>query len=58
MSDTGPIQMDINKKDIDILNGWNQAEQTKGRSPNQPMKQHYAQIELLIAPFKRYTKAM
>ena len=41
--------MDASGKDIYIVNRWNQVEQSKGRRPNQPMKQYYAQIELIIA---------
>ena len=33
-------------------------EKAKGRRPKEPMRRHYAQTELLIGPFKRYTFAM
>ena len=53
-SDTRAIEMNLKTTDIDIVNKWRQA----GKRSSQPMKQYYAQIELLMGPFKRYTKAM
>ena len=53
-SDTRAIEMDSKTTDIDIVNKWRQA----GKRSSQPMKQHYAQIELLMGQFKRYIEAM
>ena len=53
-SDTRAIEMDLKATDIDIVNKWRQA----GKRSSQPMKQYYAQLELLMGPFKRYTQAM
>ena len=57
-ADTRVIETNVSDKDIDVVNRWKQVESAKGKRPNQPMKQHYAQVELLLAPFKRYTHAM
>jgi len=55
---TRAIEKGVDGKDIDMVNCWSDNEQSRKGQPNQPTKQHYAQIELLIAPFKRYTKAI
>ena len=57
-SDTRALEQGVDGKDIDVVNRWSNAEKSKKGKVNQPMKQHYAQIELLIKPFKRYTWAM
>ena len=57
-SDTRALEQAVDDKDIDAVNRWSDAEKSKKGKVNQPMKQHYAQIELLIKPFKRYTWAM
>jgi len=57
-SDTRALEQAVDDKDIDVVNRWSDAEKSKKGKVNQPMKQHYAQIELLIKPFKRYTWAM
>ena len=53
-SDTRAIEMNLKTTDIDIVNKWRHA----GKKSSQPMKQYYAQIKLLMGPFKRYTKAL
>ena len=50
--------MKINDKDIDVVNGWILVEKKDWCKGLQPMKQYYDQIELLLGPFKRYTKAV
>jgi hypothetical protein len=45
-------------KDIDVVNRWKSVEKAKGTRPSRPMRQHYAQLSLLIEPFLCYTKAM
>ena len=57
-SDTRAIDMKVDNKDIDVINRWKAIEKAKGTRPNRPMRQHYAQLSLLIEPFLRYTKAM
>ena len=50
--------MKVDSKDIDIVNRWNDPGEQRRKKISQPMKQHYAQINVLLAPFKRYTQAM
>ena len=51
-SDTRTIEQGVDGKDIDVVNRWSDTEQSRRGKLNQPMKQHYVQTELLIAPFK------
>ena len=39
-ADTQSIEMNVSDKDIDLVNHWAQVEQSKGKRPIQPMKQH------------------
>ena len=57
-SDSRAIEQNVNQVDIDIVNRWQKLEKSKGRRPNQPMKLHYAEFQLLLKPFIRYTFAM
>jgi hypothetical protein len=57
-SDTRAHEMNVADKDIDVVNRWKSVEKAKGTRPSRPMRQHYAQLSLLIEPFLRYTKAM
>ena len=58
-SDTRAMEMKVAVTDIEIVNRWGQEQRSKHNSKiNMPMRQHYAQPELLIAPFLRYTTAM
>ena len=45
-------------EDIEIINRWRSVERAKGKRPNNKMKQHYAEVEILLRPFLRYTSAM
>ena len=56
-SDTRAIEEKVEQLDIDIVNKWEQRGSNKKKIA-QPMKQHYAQFELLIKPFLRCTYAM
>ena len=56
-SDTRAIEEKVDQTDIDIVNKWEHMGLTK-RKTSQPMRQHYAQFELLVKPFIRYTYAM
>ena len=49
---------EMEKEDVDIVNRWKTIEASKGKRPNLPMKQHYADLQVLLQPFLRYTKAM
>jgi hypothetical protein len=57
-SDTRAIEKKVSQVDIDVVNRWQTVERAKGKRPNMPMRQHYAQLDLLIEPFLRYTGAM
>jgi hypothetical protein len=57
-SDSNAIKMGVNRVDIDAVNQWQTLEKAKGSRPNWPMRQHYAELELLLRPFLRYTWAM
>jgi hypothetical protein len=54
-SDSIAIDEGVDKTDIDIVNRWEALEKAKGSRPNRPMRQHYAELELLLRPFLRYT---
>jgi hypothetical protein len=57
-SDTRALEQNVSKTDIEIVNRWHGVEQAKGNRPYRQMHQHYAQAELLVAPYVRYTKSM
>jgi hypothetical protein len=57
-SDTRAIEKKVGQTDIDVVNRWKSVERADGNRPNRPMRQHYAELELLLDPFLRYTKAM
>ena len=53
-SNTQALNAGVAGEDIDIVNRWTKKEKASSWNLNQPMKQHYADFELLIEPFKRY----
>jgi hypothetical protein len=57
-SDTRAIEQNVTKVDIDTVNRWHGTEMAAGNRPHRSMYQHYAQVDLLIKPFIRYTRAM
>ena len=57
-SDTRAIKQKAASADIDVVNFWRRVEVGGGRRPSFSMQQHYAQIDLLLKPFLRYTEAM
>ena len=57
-STTRAIEMGVPKEDINVVNRWKAEEKAKGKKPNLGMRQHYTQLELLVAPFIRYTNNM
>ena len=57
-SDTRAINQGVKSIDVDIVNRWKTVESSRGKRPNRPMQQHYAQLDLLLGPFLRYTGAM
>ena len=57
-SDTRALEIKVHESDIDIVNRWKAVETVKGSRPGCVMRQHYAQLDLLMGPFLRYISAM
>ena len=57
-SDTRALDVGVDGNDIDIVNRWEKKEKAGTRKPGMEMKQHYADFQLLIQPFKRYGSKM
>ena len=57
-SDTRALEQKVDSQDINLVNRWEQATLQQSKKSSQPMKQHYAQFELLLKPFLRYTSEM
>jgi len=57
-SDTRAIEEGVSTTDINIVNRWKATEDAKGKKPSHSMHLHYAQLELLVEPFLRYTSKM
>jgi hypothetical protein len=57
-SDTQAVEMKVAQDDIDVVNRWKSIEKAKGVRPSRPMRQHYADVSLLLKPFLRYTWSM
>ena len=57
-SDTRALEKKVDSQDINLVNRWEQATTQQSKKYSQPMKQHYAQFELLLNPFLRYTSEM
>ena len=58
-SDTRAIEMKVSKTNVDCVNWWGQDQRNVHEIKLKlPMRQHYAEPELLINPFIRYTSAM
>jgi hypothetical protein len=57
-SDTRALNQGVQRDDIDLVNRWHQVEKAGGNRLSFDMRHHYAQYELLIDPFLRYTSAM
>jgi len=54
-SNTRALNQDVLANDIDVVNRWKSVEAAKGSKPSRPMRQHYAEMSDLRAPFLRYT---
>ena len=52
------LELDLKPDDINIVNKWDQVGNKEGRRSTGSMTQYYVQIELLFAPFLRYTRSM
>jgi hypothetical protein len=57
-SDSRAISKEVALTDIRVVNRWQKIEKAKGQRPSYDMTQHYAQVDLLIDCFLRYTRAM
>jgi hypothetical protein len=57
-SDSKAIAKGVNLLDIRVVNRWHKVEKAAGQRPSYDMSQHYAQIDLLVDCFLRYTGAM
>ena len=57
-SATWAIEQNVSVNDTDVVNRWKSTEASKGKKPNRPMRQHYAEISKLTQPFLRHTLAM
>jgi hypothetical protein len=57
-SDTRALEEGVSEDDINIVNRWHAVEASKGGRPARAMRFHYAQFELLLTPFLRYTGKM
>ena len=57
-SDTRAINQGVSAVDIDVINRWSTVENSRGKRTGLPMKHHYSELNLLLEPFKRYTRAM
>jgi hypothetical protein len=57
-SDTRALNRGVRRDDIDLVNRWHQVDRADGNRPTFDMRHHYAQYDLLIEPFLRYTQAM
>jgi hypothetical protein len=49
-SDSIAIKEGISQTDIDVINCWQAMEKAKGSRPSWPLRQHYAELELLLCP--------
>jgi hypothetical protein len=56
--DTHALEQKVGQSDIDVVNCWKAVERANGNRPHRPMRQHYAELELLLGPFLWYTWAM
>ena len=54
-STTRALNRNVSANDIDVVNRWKTIESSKGRKPNRPMRQHYAEVGELKDPFLRHT---
>ena len=50
-STTRAINQGVSQNDIDVMNRWKAVESAKGKKPAREMRQHYAEVNLLKAPF-------
>ena len=57
-SDSRALAKGVALADIRVVNRWQKVEKAKGQRPSFDMPQHYAQLDLLVECFLRYTMSM
>ena len=57
-SDSQAISKGVSEIDIEVVNRWLKKEKAGGSRPHHSMKHHYADVNLLLDSFLRYTCAM
>jgi len=57
-STTRATEKGVSATDVNVVNKWAPEAKGKSKPSSEGMHQHYTQIELLVRPFLRYTKAM
>ena len=58
-SNTRALEQKVCQSGIDVVNRWKALEQMDGNRPHRPMREYYAELELLLGPFLLcYTLAM
>jgi len=57
-SATIATEQGVSSTDTNVVNRWRTEENARGKQSNLGMHQHYTQLELLVEPFLRYTRAM
>ena len=57
-SDTIAVDVGVSGDDIDVINRWEKKDKAGSKKPGMSMKQHYADFQMLIQPFKRYSLKM
>ena len=57
-TNTRALEEKVGEEDINLVSKWEQRGVGKKKLTAQPMKHHYAQFDLLLQPFMRYTYQM
>ena len=57
-SDTRALDAGVAGDDIDVVNRWEKKEKAGTKKSGMAMKQHYADFQMLVQPFKRYGSNM
>ena len=57
-SDLQALAMNVSGVDIDVVNRWTKKEAAGTGRPSHQMKHHYADVNILLPIFRRYTMAM
>ena len=57
-SDTQALKDNNSGTDIGTVNRWKVVEKARRKKPAREMKRYYADMTLILVPFKRYTSAM